>query len=276
MISSVLRMLRCPVCGAECSITEDGKVCFCLGAGKHCFDFAKSGYLNLALSAKTGSGDPTDAVRVRSAFLEKGYYQPISDEVNRLLPEFGAETVLDAGCGEGYYTNRAAGICGAILGVDLSKPAIDHAAKRAKQRRTAAGFAVGSLFALPVRDRCTDAILNLFAPCAEDEFLRVMKPGSVLILVGAGERHLLGLKTALYEHPYLNPGRADLPTRMRQISHTSCRYSVTVEGQEDIQALFGMTPYAYRTGDADRKKLASLASLTTEVDFDIYCFRKEI
>jgi 23S rRNA (guanine745-N1)-methyltransferase len=53
---------------------------------------------------------------------------------------------------------------------------------------------VASIFALPVQNASLDAVTNLFAPCAEEEFLRVLKPNGHLLLVGAGERHLMGLK----------------------------------------------------------------------------------
>jgi hypothetical protein len=37
-----------------------------------------------------------------------------------------------------------------------------------------------------------------------------------------------------------------------------------------------MTPYYWRTSEADREKLDPLDELTTEVDFDIYLYRKGI
>ena len=251
---------------------EDGKTCRCLGPRTHSYDFSKSGYLNLT-TPRDGEGDKKEAVRARKSFLEAGYYQPLSDAVNDVLKELGAATVLDAGCGEGYYTNRMGEFCDAF-GVDLSRAGIDSAAKAARAAGTRAAFAVGSLFTLPVRDECFDVVTNLFAPCAESEFLRVLKPGGTLVLVGAGERHLLGLKEALYENPYLNPGRADLPQSMLNTDRRRLTYRITVEGQEQIEALFSMTPYYWRTGPSDRQKLQALQSLTTDVDFDIFLYRK--
>ena len=42
-----------------------------------------------------------------------------------------------------------------------------------------------------------------------------------------------------------------------------------------IQALFSMTPYYWRTSESDRSKLMNVDSLVTELDFDIYIYRKE-
>jgi 23S rRNA (guanine745-N1)-methyltransferase len=161
-----------------------------------------------------------------------------------------------------------------VLRIDLSSAGIDHAAKIAKRLGNGAGFVVASLFTMPVADASMDAVTNIFAPCAEDEFCRVLKNGGYLIVVAAGERHLLGLKRVLYENPYYNPERADLPQKMTLVSKENLTYEIEVDGQDAIDALFSMTPYYWRTSEKDKAKLASLQSLKTEVDFDIYLYRK--
>lgn len=275
MTASVLELLRCPICGAAGREEQQGRVFACLGTRRHCFDFARSGYLNLCPMAKAGSGDDKQMVRARSSFLEAGYYRSLSDAVNALLDELEISSVLDAGCGEGYYTNRMAPGRTAV-GADLSRHGIDHAAKTAKRTQSGAAFVVAGLFALPVRDGAFDAVTCLFAPCAEQEFLRILRPGGYLILVGAGERHLMGLKQAIYKHPYLNPGREDLPKQMRLIEKFQVRDYMTVIGNERIEALFSMTPYYWRTSQADHARLAELDRLRTEIDFDIFLYRKEL
>lgn len=270
---SVLTMLQCPHCAAKMHSDEAGKTCRCTGERSHCFDFSRSGYLNLT-GPKDGEGDLKDAIRARTLFLSKGYYAPLSNAINQMLNDLNAKAVLDAGCGEGYYTNRMAGSERAVLGIDLSRAGIDSAAKFAKQNATGVGFAVGSIFSLPVGDATCNVVTNLFAPCCEEEFDRVLKPGGYLILVGAGEEHLMGLKRVLYDNPYLNPGRADLPTSMRHIDRQRLQYTVTVCGEDAIEALFSMTPYYWRTSQADRAKLQGLTTLKTTVDFDIFLYRK--
>ena len=269
---TVLAMLRCPVCAASMQADGDGKSCKCAGTRTHSYDFARSGYLNLTRPGD-GEGDLREAVNARKLFLNEGYYAPLSNEINAILQGLNAKTVLDAGCGEGYYTNRMAENR-AVLGVDLSRAGIDAAAKQAKQNAAGAAFAVGSIFSLPVGDAACDVVTNLFAPCCESEFSRVLKDGGHLILVGAGERHLMGLKKVLYENPYLNPGRADLPTQMKEIDRRRLSYTVTLVGRETIEALFSMTPYYWRTSEADRIKLTNIDTLQTELDFDIFVYQK--
>ena len=175
MTTSVYDLLRCPVCGLGGETDAEKKRFFCHGKKQHSFDFARSGYLNLCLSAK--AGDLKEAIRSRSSFLEEGYYLLLSNEINEILSEVNAQSVLDAGCGEGYYTNRMAQVAPTVVGADLSKFGVEKAAKTAKTLGTNAFFAVASIFELPVMDGSFDAVTNLFAPCCESEFLRVLKPG---------------------------------------------------------------------------------------------------
>lgn len=272
MKPTVLQLLRCPVCHATLRSTADQKICQCNAPRSHCFDFAKSGYLNL-VGAHAKEGDSKEAAQARKFFLESGYYQPLVDNILAILQQIPSQTLLDAGCGEGYYTNQFAN-GREVLGIDLSKAGIDYAARRAKQLDNGAGFAVASLFEMPVGEAAFDVVTNLFAPCAEEEFLRVLKPGGHLLLVGAGERHLMGLKSAIYDNPYENTGRADLPKAMEPIAVHRLRYDISVESSAAIAALFSMTPYYWRTSPKDRAKLDALQHLSTEVNFDIFLFRK--
>ncbi len=274
MRQTVLALFHCPICSAELMLDEEGKNCRCQGKRQHCFDFSKSGYLNLA-NAHAGDGDQKAAVQARRAFLDAGYYRELSDEINRILDSIPSRTVLDAGCGEGYYTNRMARDDRLVIGTDLSRCGIDYAARRAKAQNLQAGYAVANLFDLPISDNALEVVTNIFAPCAEKEFLRVLKPGGYLLLVGAGSTHLMGLKKAIYEDPYQNTGRADLPSEMEQAGYWNYKNTVTVCGSDMIEALFSMTPYYWRTSQKDREKLKNLECLTTEVDFDIFLFRKE-
>ena len=265
-------ILKCPVCGEGMQADGECRSVRCLGARTHCYDVARSGYINFT-SPADGVGDGKEAVRARSQFLDGGYYERLSDTVNGVLDELCAVTVLDAGCGEGYYTNRMAS-GRTVIGVDLSRDGIDSAATRAKRDGTNASFFVGSLFKLPVQEGRIDAVTNLFAPCAEAEFSRTLREGGHLVLVGAGERHLLGLKERIYDNAYLNTGRADIPVQMKLIDERRLSYEIEVKGQEMIQALFSMTPYYWRTSESDRSRLLGLDALTTVVDFKIYVFEK--
>ena len=129
--------LRCPICKAEMDISENGSATlFCKGAKKHCYDFASGGYVNLCRPGQSGGGDSKQAVRARSDFLDLDYYAPVRDKLCELLCGLldtqKQPIIIDAGCGEGYYSTAIAKRGFALAGFDLSKFATDAAAKRAK------------------------------------------------------------------------------------------------------------------------------------------------
>lgn len=267
-------ILICPVCKSELSREE--KSYFCKGPKQHCFDISASGHANLCPGKSTG-GDDKRAVRSRTEFLSLGYYEPISRAVCEALSDLGeSASIVDAGCGEGYYTNNIALSTGAdTYGFDLSKEAIISASKSAKRNMIDnASFFVGGIYNLPVADSSVDAITNIFAPCAEQEFLRALKSGGRLVVVTAGKNHLLGLKKAVYDNVYTNEERADMPKNMLLESKQTLSYTVQIDGAESIRNLFSMTPYSYRTSERDMQKLLALSSLQTEVEVEIFVYRK--
>ncbi len=276
-------LLSCPVCGKHLTKNESNSL-VCEGlfgeekknSKKHCFDIAKSGYVNL-ICGKSSGGDSKECVKSRTDFLELGYYKKISDTLILLAQKYAKEGVtLDAGCGEGYYSNAYAKETGnQIFGIDISKPAVEHSAKsaRAKGIRNAF-FAVAGIFALPFLDNSFDVIINLFAPCAESEFKRVLKDNGVLIVASAGVNHLFELKEAIYDIPNKNEARADFPSDMELVEKNTVKYSIDLKSQEEIQNLFAMTPYYYRTSLEDKDKLSRLTSLTTTVEVDFSVYRK--
>jgi len=135
-------------------------------------------------------------------------------------------------------------------------------------------FAAASVFSLPFADGSADAVVNIFAPCAEQEFSRVLRSDGVLVVVWAGKDHLMGLKQALYNKTKENDGRADLPIVLPLIEERQVRYDITVYGRENLQNLFAMTPYYWRTSPSDSEKLARLEELTTPVDMTVAVYRK--
>ncbi|MBQ8551854.1 MAG: methyltransferase domain-containing protein [Clostridia bacterium] len=261
-------ILSCPFCAS--TLTREGGSLYC-AAHRHCFDIAKSGYVTLTRAAGT-SGDDREMVRARTAFLDRGYYRPFAEAIADAAAN--AEVVIDAGCGEGYYSNVIASRGAEVYGFDLSKHACDKAAKRAKAAGNGAFFGVASVFELPAADGCADAVVSLFAPIAEKEFARVLKPGGLLIVGAAGRRHLYELKQAIYSEVYENEGRCDLPSGFEQVTHNNVTYTFDCDGAE-LKSLFLMTPYAFKTSQSDAAKLDALSHLEITADFDIFVYKKK-
>ena len=256
------------------TVTDDGKSAVCLGGRRHCFDFSADGYLSLP--GQSG-GDSKAAVAARTGFLSKDYYLRAAEAVCAAVEKYApvSPVIIDAGCGEGYYTSKLAELSDMTVGFDLSKFACSAASKSAK--RAGIGnilYSTASVFSLPVKSESADVVVNIFAPCAEDEYSRILKDGGYLFVVGAGKDHLMGLKRALYDDVYENGERADLPQKMSLVDKISASYTVKVEGQSDIAALFSMTPYYWRTSESDKDKLSGLDVLLTEVEFEINIYKK--
>jgi len=270
-------MLCCPVCHLALSQEKTRAVC---PAG-HSFDRAREGYLNLLLNSSShGHGDDRAMLLARRAFLEKGHYQPLISclcrEVEERIPVCGS--LLDAGCGEGYYTDgifsylKEKGKEIRMFGFDISKEALRLTAKKCAGKGS---FFVASTFHIPVLNASADMILSLFAPYSEEEFLRVLKPGGVLIRAVPLEDHLFSFKQVLYENPTKNTSRAVIGEGFEVLSETRIRRPFFLSSSEEIMALFGMTPYAHKTSVRDREKLESLSSLATEMDLGVIVYRKK-
>lgn len=271
-------VLKCPVCGGELAPIERSFRC-----GKaHSFDLAKQNYVNLLMSNKSSSkrhGDDKLMVKARKDFLEKDYYLFLREEICRLASLYrkeGSVDFLDAGCGEGWYTSavrerlESTGGCSAV-GVDISKEALMAAGRRDKS----VTWAVASINSLPVGDESCDVILNVFAPHDDAEFRRVLRPDGIVIKVMPLESHLFGLKKAVYDKPYLNGPAEYAPEGFEMVCRSEKREMLHIESSEDIQNLFMMTPYYYKTGREDQEKLRSLQSLETEAHFAICVVRKK-
>ena len=272
----ILNILRCPVCGQ--SMQTNGTSITCMGGRKHCYDLAASGYVNLCSPTQSGGGDSKQAVRARSEFLDLGYYRPVSlalaDACSRYAPEGGV--LIDAGCGEGYYAAELVGRGFSVFGADLSKFAVDAASKRlARLGADNFFFATASVFELPISDGCADVVTNVFAPCAEDEYLRVLKRNGILAIAAAGQKHLWGLKSAIYDTARENTERADLPCGIKQIDEIRVTYDIELGSNAQIKSLFAMTPYYWRTSVDDARKLDGLESLATQVDVVISVYKND-
>lgn len=261
----------CPVCGGGLTAKDGSYRC---GAG-HCFDMAKSGYVNLILSNKSLHGDDREMIRARNRFLEGGYYAPLRDALCEVLRDALSGAVspvcLDAGCGECYYTaGMHDAVGGEMLGIDLSRDALIIGEKR----RAGLELAAASVNALPLGDGTADSVISVFAPLCAEEFHRVLKAGGVLIRVIPLARHLWGMKEVLYEHPYENAEERDAPSGFLPLGMRRVEYTAEIDGAH-IADLFTMTPYFYRTDRAGREKLAALESLRTEIAFGILTYRKQ-
>ena len=273
-----MSVLICPVCGGMFENTGKSYLC---GSG-HSFDIARSGYVNLLLSKHAGKavhGDNKLMVQARRDFLDKGYYAPLCDAVcgEALKYAKNGSVVLDAGCGEGYYTSavRAAfdqsDIAAKMYGVDISKVAVEYAAKRDKSVR----FAAASVFHLPVASGSCDLLITMFAPFCGEEYVRVLKNGGTMIMAIPSENHLWELNQAIYDTPYKNDVKPYGLDGFEHIGVQRVSFTMELRDSTDIRSLFSMTPYYYKTGKTEQERLEALSELTVQADFEVLTYRKK-
>ena len=264
----------CPVCGKELVQSDRSLKC----SDGHCFDISKKGTVNLLVSNKSNHGDDKRMVNARRAFMDKGYYEPLHRKISETAVQYASQdcTLLDCGCGECSYTAdisrhfSAAGLNADIIGIDVSKNAINAGASL----HTGIRLAVASVFAIPLPENSCDIVLALFSPFSGNEYLRVLKDGGYYITAFPLENHLFELKQAVYDKPYRNKV-SDLGVAGFELAeYSECRFKADISSNEDIIALFEMTPYCYKTSKSDREKLDSLEKLTVTAEFGVAVYRK--
>ncbi|MFF9624876.1 putative RNA methyltransferase [Streptomyces griseosporeus] len=208
-----LDLLRCPVCRTRRLHPDHGALRCPVG---HTFDITRHGYASLLTGTRATSGDDAAMVQAREWFLSTGAYAPVCGMAARLAVAAVSEqgTVVDVGCGTGYYL---AGVLGQMpgargLGLDTSVCALRSAA-RAHDRAAAVAWDVFRPF--PLADGAADVVLNVFAPRNPTEFHRVLRPTGRLIVVRPTERHLAELRGGVSAMLTVDPAkeqRAAAPT----------------------------------------------------------------
>ena len=269
--------ILCPVCGKALKLVDRSYIC----ENRHCYDVAKSGYVNLLPPSPGGKrhGDDRLMVDARTDFLSQGWYGHLEDAVASLAEEFtlSGDSIVDAGCGEGTYTRRvkdrllSSGKEVRIVGIDISVDAL----KRVARLLPGDTFCAASTAHMPLANGSAGLILNIFSPFMAAEFHRVLRPGGHLIRVVPLERHLWELKALIYDTPYENSPMNMLADGFEIIRSEELRRVIDLPTPEDVQALFRMTPYYYKTGKADQQKLEKISSLSVSTEFGLTVYRRK-
>ena len=80
----------------------------------------------------------------------------------------------------------------------------------------------------------------------------------------------------VYDSAYENEGRRDLPAeKFELLAQTGVTYGIELKTGKDIQNLFAMTPYFYRTSQSDKEKLVKFSSLFTKIDVELFIYKKK-
>ena len=263
--------LLCPICARKLHPADHALVC----ENRHSFDVARQGYVNLLTVQQKHSlnpGDTKEQVASRRTFLDGGFYGPIVEAVIDAARRHGARgPILDAGCGEGYYSSRLADAMGAeLLGLDISKEAVRYAAGKYKN----ALWVCGTAAKLPVENSSIGLLCSLFAVTLPEEFHRCLRRDGLFFQVLAAQDHLLRLKKIIYPELKLREKDSvpELPGFV--LAETvPIRFTFTVEDQQ-VQNLLSMTPHVYRISKAGADALRATEKLTDTASCVLNVFRR--
>jgi 23S rRNA (guanine745-N1)-methyltransferase len=260
-------LLKCPVCQAPLIKSPNLYRC----SLNHSFDIAKPNYLNLYLNQGIKAhGDNAIMIKARHQFLHSNHYQTLLDTLIQLIKQASYTSLVDLGCGEGYYTNRIQTIFPKmdIVGIDLSKQAL----KLASQANHQVQYICASIHACPHFNQSTDLVLSIFSPYKTTEVIRLLKDGGSFIEVKPASDHLYQLKQKLYASVSENPISLITTDELQLIQIIDCKFTLNLN-QTGIENLLKMTPYFYTSHPDTITSVLALDSLIDIAHFSISHYR---
>ena len=187
------RMLLCSVRECHLPLVREERRLVC--SRGHSFDIARSGYANLLQPQDRRSkqpGDTVKAVAARRRLHDRGFTEPLLRGISEILAPSASDTVLDAGCGDGFYLGSLAAQAGfAAHGVDISIPAVDAAARRYPECEWVVANADRFL---PYADDSFSAVMSITGRMNAPEFRRVLRDEGRLLVALASPEDLVELR----------------------------------------------------------------------------------
>lgn len=276
--------LACPIDGLALEVNGQDLVC----ARKHNYNVSRYGYVNLLPVGLKPSKDPGDSrgmVEARRAVLDNGVFKPLAHALADVVCsqarsiESTSPLLVDAGCGEGYYTDALQTALSqhldlaefAVLGVDISKWAITAAARR----YTGAAWAVGNNKRLPVLEHSTNIITSLFGFSTWQPWAELQAAGQIVVTASAGPQHLIELRELVYERVRIHSAADDAEAKAAGYQRTGESRIEFIHsiGEPDLASkVLMMTPHGHRVAATTRTSLdtSAISTLTMDVLIRVY------
>ena len=256
----------CPICQENLTLVESSLKC----NNRHSFDLAKFGYVNLAPQIKQSANYDKENFQNRQQILEAGFYQAILEAISDLLASSkNAKTILDIGCGEGFYSRKLQKRHPdkTFYAFDISKDSVQIAAK--SEPNWAVNWFVGDLARLPITDASMDILLDIFSPANYGEFRRVLSKDGILIKVIPTENHLKEIRQKVQDQltnkDYSNQ---DIKNHFQEhftiLSSQTASLTKTIT-TEQLQSLLSMTPLLFHV-DQSKIDWSQLTEITIEAE----------
>jgi len=271
-------VLSCPLCETSLRKISGSLVC----ENRHCYDFAKEGYINLLPPQQKKSKEPGDnkeMIHCRKNFLNKNFYGFLAPEIAQLIRQFNSintpANLLDVGCGEGYFTDQIANHVKenniAFYGMDISKEAVRLAAKRNKHTH----WFVASSNKIPVKNNSLDIVIKINAPLNFIQLKNKLSNHAIVVSVTPGKKHLSQLRKTMYTQ--VQPHFSEtIPEGFTLIHKNEVSKEISLTSKQDINNLFKMTPYFWNATGLARSKVAKLTQLETTASFNIQIYQATV
>ena len=268
-------VLICPVCGEPLQLGGPQNRSLVCSAG-HSFDLAKQGYVNL-YRGKPINEYTKESFQERQVILERGMYAHLLEEICSFLSENAevpdGKVLLDAGCGEGYYTREIAQRFSSglqLYGTDLSRDSIQLAAGTANGLGTGpAGinWFVSDISRLPVAEGSVDYVLDIFTSANYQEFQRILKDDGYLIKIIPGQDHVKELREAaseqLYHKEYKERRGASVFAEQFELVLQKTVSRTFKVSPEERDIFIGMTPLLFAV-DKSKIDWSNITEITVE------------
>ena len=256
----------CPICQENLTLLETSFKC----CNRHSFDLAKFGYVNLAPQIKQSANYDKENFQNRQQILEAGFYQAILEVLSDLLSNSkNAKTILDIGCGEGFYSRKLQERHPdkTFYAFDISKDSVQIAAK--SEPNWAVNWFVGDLARLPIKDASMDILLDIFSPANYGEFRRVLSKDDILIKVIPTENHLKEIRQKVQDQltkkDYSNQDiKEHFQGHFTILSNQTASLTKTITADQ-LQSLLSMTPLLFHI-DQSKIDWSQLTEITIEAE----------
>ena len=277
-------IFRCPICKTKVEVRNfNNMIC----QNNHCFDIARTGYINL-LTRPVKTEYDKELFSSRNIINDSGFFDPMLETASDLILEhverFNIKDVkiLDAGCGEGSHLGRIINslygkIAGNIqgVGVDISKEGILIASK---------GFydiiwCVADIANLPFGDGQFDVVLNILSPSNYGEFSRVLNDNGVLIKVIPGSNYLKELRNIFYDNKdkrvYSNEKIIEhFKENFRILDRKDIHYTVKIS-KDNLKHLMRMTPLSWNVTDDRIEQVLNRNINSITVDYTVVVGKRQ-
>ena len=233
-------MLLCPV--RQCQLGLERQPAQWRCPRGHAFDIARAGYVNLLQPQDRRSrtpGDSPEAVLGRVCLHQTGATRPLFEGLAACLNVGPGQHLLDAGCGDGFYSGTLAQRTGvATHGVDISTPAIEVA----QRSYPSCEWVIANADRLiPYATGSFSAVLSITARRNPKEFHRVLEPNGTLLIAIPAPDDLKELR---------GPGTRDrVPAvieEFQELFHLESQTRVTTASELSAESVRGILVSVYR------------------------------